>query len=178
MSRVWHALVARSLVSKVTFMQFRDIVTAPMLKDNMLVQIWSLIGTFFDQYKKVPSIDEMIAWLRTMPASERERAKDYIAEVRRLYDDPPRFDPDVLQEEIVVAVRQFMVEQMLLDGSAMHEAGRIDYDSLMANMRDILSVNVDASLGIELNAQVDEMIDKVTAAEQFDFILLSLRQMC
>jgi hypothetical protein len=110
-----------------------------------------------------------------MPASERERAKDYIAEVKRLYDDPPRFDPDVLREETVAAIRQFKVEQMLLDGSAMHEAGRIDFDSLMASMRDILSVSVDASLGIELNIQVDEMIDKITAADQFDFIKTGIR---
>lgn len=170
MSRIWDALVARSLVDKVTFMQFRDVVTPPMLKDSMLVQVWNLVGTFFDKYRKVPSIDEMIAWLRTMPASERERAKDYIAEVRRLYDDPPRFDPDVLREEVVAAIRQFKVEQMLLDGSAMHEAGRIDFDSLMASMRDVLSVSVDASLGIELNAHVGEMIQQVTAAEHFDFI--------
>lgn len=175
MSKVWDALVARSLVDKITFMQFRGVVTAPMFKDTMLAQLWSLVGTFFDKYKKVPSMDEMVAWLRTMSASERERAKDYIAEVRRLYEDPPRFDPSVLREEAVAAVRQFMVEQMLLDGSAMHEAGRIDYDGLMSTMKDILTVSVDTSLGVELNARVGETIATITADDQFDFIKTGIR---
>ncbi len=175
MSKVWEALVARALVDKVTFMQFREVVTPPMLKDTLLAQVWVLVGTFFDKYKKVPTFDEMVSWLRTMPASERERAKEYFTEVQRLYERPPKFDQHVLQEEAVAAIRQYMVEEMLLAGSAMHEAGRIDYDSLMNSMRDILSVNVDASLGIELNAQIDEMIEKVTAEEQFDFIKTGVR---
>ena len=175
MNKVWDALVARSFVDKIMFMQFRDVVTAPMLRDTMLAQLWGLVGTFFDKYKKVPSMDEMVAWLRTMPASERERAKDYIAEVKRLYEDPPRFDPLVLREEAVAAVRQFMVEQLLLDGSAMHEAGRIDYDGLMSTMKDILTVSVDTSLGIELNAQVDETIATITADDQFDFIKTGIK---
>lgn len=170
MNRVWDALVARSLVDKVTFMQFRDTVTGPMFHDTMLAQVWSLVGTFFDKYGKVPTEDEMVAWLRTMSSSERERAKDYVAEVQRLYRDPPQFDPKVLREEAVAAIKHHMVEQMLLDGGAMHESGRVDYDALMGTMKDILAVDVDTSLGIELSAQVDEMVAAVTAEEQSEVI--------
>lgn len=168
--RVWEALVARALVDKVAFVQFRDVVTAPMFKDTKLAQVWGLIGTFYDQYKKSPTLDEMTAWLRTLQASERERGPEYVELVGRLCTDPPKFDPRVLREEVVSAVQAFKVEQMILDGTAMHEAGRFDLDALMGSMRDILAVNVDASLGIELNARVDEMVERVTAEEQSDHI--------
>jgi len=170
MNRVWNALVARAMVDKVTFVQFRESITPAMFRDSMLSRVWGLIGSFFDKYRKVPSMDEMMSWLRTMPASERDRVEEYETECKRLYESPPDFDKDVLHEEIIGAIKQHKVEQLLLDGSAMHEAGRIDYDSLMVSMKDILNVSVDTSLGFEVNECVDEVIDRIADPERIDLI--------
>lgn len=170
MNRIWDALVARALVDKITFVQFRDVVTPAMLKDSMLNQVWKLAGSFFDRYKKMPSQDEMTAWLRTLPASERERGDDYTSELSRLYGKPADFNKDVLRDEVVEAIKQHKVEQLLLDGSAMHEAGRLDYESLMSSMKDILNVSLDTSLGLDVFKVAEETIDRMSSPERDEYI--------
>ena len=136
MSAVWDAFVARALMKRGLFVQFRGVIKSVMFKDTVLGQLYNLLCSFFDEYRKLPTRDEFLAWLRTLPKSEQERMEQYVGKLKVLYDSPPEFGDDVLTSEVVEGVRRHMIEEMLLDGAGMVDAGRVDYEKLLTQMKD------------------------------------------
>lgn len=168
MNPVWETFVSRSLQDRTIFLQLREHVDRIMFQDNLLGNIWELLCGFFDEYAKLPTLKEFVIWLRRLPAYEKERAGSYVERMNALYAMTNDVSNEVLLGEAEEAIRQYRIGQMLMNGTAMLEAGRINYDDMQRQMREILRTRLDMDLGMELNKDPGHLITQVLQDERYE----------
>lgn len=164
---IWPTLVAKALPDRTIYAQFRDTVTGDMFNDRKLDTLWTMLGEFHDEYSKAPTHSEMLMWLRRLPEAQKEHIDDYIRVIDNAYTNPPQVSDDVLAGEVTDSIKQHLTEKMILAGSAMLDSGRVDYDGLESQMRQILATSVDLDLGVDIGSDPKAAMAMVAAEERF-----------
>lgn len=164
---IWEHLIAKAMTSRTIYAQFKDAITPEMFQDRMIGTIWTLLGDFYTEHSRSPTHTEMLVWLRRLPPQQKERLPDYISKVNNCYNNPPDIADDVLTNEVTDGIKQHLTENMLMAGSAMLDAGKVNYDELETQMKRILSTTVDLDLGIEINKDPAAALAMVGQEERY-----------
>jgi KaiC/GvpD/RAD55 family RecA-like ATPase len=151
-------------------MQFRSSVRPEMFRDALLSVVWGLLNKFFDEFKRIPTKEELVLYTRNVPQAYVGRADEIVAKISSLAS-AESVGEDVIVSQTTEAMREYMVESLLERGASMLSAGKISYDTLLDDMKKIVTVSVDTDLGIEVSGAV---VDRVVAAERFETISTGL----
>jgi len=170
MSTVWEPIVARMLADRDMVLQFKDLIEAPMFQDNQLGLIWDRLCEFVEEYQKLPTMKELILTLHRLPVHEKDRIPQHVDRIEALMKVSCEVTHDVAVTEALESVRQYQISQLILDGTAMLETGKVNYEQLQSKMRDILSVTADSDLGLELSQNPEPIVRMALAEERFDSI--------
>lgn len=165
----WDDFLSKALTTKSVTAVFQSSISPNVFGSIMLGNIWRLLSDHFKEFNRCPTEDEMYVSLRKLPDAEKGKTNEYIDKIYALYNQGRDLSVDIVISETTEMLKTVKMREYIMQLGRLYEAGDIDYDSALENLKGITNIAVDTTLGIELNNNKDnikEVVERTVTADR------------